>query len=99
MKISSFIAENSKRRINFNVTNVSFWEPGVILVYLNKLQKMVRSACGSKDVVMLLKITKNWAENIISLQKLWKMSSVNLANVVPKLAKVWHIDFIENVAK
>ena len=28
---------------------------------------------------------------------LWKMSSINLAYGVPKLAKVWHIDFIENV--
>ena len=27
------------------------------------------------------------------------MGSINLAYVVPKLAKVWHIDFIENVVK
>ena len=27
------------------------------------------------------------------------MDSINLAYVVPKLAKVWHIGFIENVLK
>ena len=30
---------------------------------------------------------------------LWKMGSINLAYVVPKLAKVWYIDFIENALK
>ena len=30
---------------------------------------------------------------------LYKMGSINLAYVVPKLAKVRHIDFIENVVK
>ena len=31
----------------------------LFLIYLNKLQKIVRSTCGSKDVAMLLKIVKN----------------------------------------
>ena len=35
----------------------------------------------------------------IYLQKLWKMDSINLAYVIPKLAKVWHIGFIESVLK
>ena len=83
----------------------------VILVSLNKVQKLVRRTCGRKDVAMLLKIVKNGAsrhflrmqvvnlESIISLQKYWKMTSINLVYVVPKLAKVWHIDFIEIVVK
>ena len=27
LKFPTFIVKNSKQRINFNVTNVSFWEP------------------------------------------------------------------------
>ena len=29
-------------------------------------------------------------ESSISIKKLWKLGSTNLAYVVPKLAKVWH---------
>ena len=36
---------------------------------------------------------------VVYLQKLWKMASVSLANIIPNLSKVWHIDFIENVVK
>ena len=32
----------------------------------------------------------------LSLQKLWKIGSINLACAVSKFAKVCHIDFIEN---
>ena len=35
----------------------------------------------------------------VSLKNLWKMDSINVAYVVPKFAKVWHIGFIENVVK
>ena len=32
----------------------------------------------------------------LSLQKLWKIGSINLACAVPKFAQVWYIDFIKN---
>ena len=28
-----------------------------------------------------------------------KMGSINIAYIVPRLAKLWYIDFIENVVK
>ena len=34
-----------------------------------------------------------------SLLKFCKMGSINLAYVVPKLAQITHMDFIENVVK
>ena len=34
-----FIVENSKQRINFNVTNVSFWEPGCNFVIFKQISK------------------------------------------------------------
>ena len=37
-------------------------------------------------------------KNSVSLQQLSKMGSINLSHV-PKLAMVWDIDFIKNVAK
>ena len=79
------------KNINFNigyVTNVTFLEVGS-----NSKNNPVgfHSTCGSKDVAMTIcKIFIKVLEN--GLNQL-------LAYVVPKLAKVWHIDFIENVAE
>ena len=36
---------------------------------------------------------------LISLKKLWEMVSINLAYVVPKFTKIWHIEFIGNFVK
>ena len=86
------------KNINFNigyVTNVTFLEVGSNYDIFKQASKNnpvgFHSTRGSRDVAMTIcKIFIKVLEN--GLNQL-------LAYVVPKLAKVWHIDFIENVAE
>ena len=87
----------------------------VIFVSSNKRRKIVCNTCSSKDVALGTSLKKlkieqpvifeglrMWQWNFVKYYifiKLLKMGSINLAYVVLKLTKLWHIDFQESVVE